>query len=87
MFFQYAVAGDMRGRVSSLYIMVFNAGPAVGSLFIGFVAERFGLQATFGGAGILILGFWLWSLKRQKTIAAAVELDAPLMDGENGKAA
>jgi MFS family permease len=75
--FQHAVEPEMRGRVSSLYLTVFNAGPAVGSLALGFIADIIGLTETFALAGVLIIIFWLWSLPRQAAVAAAMEIQLP----------
>ena len=45
---QNAVDSAMRGRVLSLYGLVFRAGVAVGSLIIGILAEDFGLPLPVG---------------------------------------
>jgi predicted MFS family arabinose efflux permease len=82
--FQHAVEPEMRGRVSSLYLTIFNAGPAVGSLALGFIADVIGLTETFALAGALVIAFWLWSLPRQNAIAAAMEIELPA-EAERGR--
>lgn len=47
---QNAVAGEMRGRVMSLYGVLFRGGPALGALVMGALAEGVGLRATFAVA-------------------------------------
>jgi predicted MFS family arabinose efflux permease len=67
----------MRGRVMSLYTLLFRGMPALGALLIGIAAEHFGLQATVAGAAILSLCFWLWAFRRRRRTADAMELPPP----------
>ena len=73
--FHHAVAAEMRGRISSFYGMIFHGGPAVGALIMGIIAEYYGFRAVVAGSGFLLLGFWLWALKNQQTIAHAMEIE------------
>jgi predicted MFS family arabinose efflux permease len=79
--FQHATAGEMRGRVSSLYGMIFQAGPAIGSLAMGAIAEYIGLRITFAGGGTVLFVTWLWALKRQKAVSAALEITRTPTEG------
>ncbi len=71
---QSAVSDDMRGRVMSLYVMIFRGAPALGSLVIGLISDRFGLSATFVLAGCLGLISWGFSMPKRKQIAASLEI-------------
>jgi MFS family permease len=49
---------DMRGRVMSLYIMLFIGTSPVGGPTVGWIAQTFGARASFvfGGIGALAAG-------------------------------
>ena len=65
----------MRGRVLSLYGMINRAGPAIGALCLGGLAEVFDLRwPVMGGAAIMLI-FLFWLLPRRKGMAAALERD------------
>ena len=65
----------MRGRVLSLYGMIGRAGPAIGALIMGGLAEVFGLRwPVMGGAAIMLL-FLFWLLPRRKIMAASLECE------------
>jgi predicted MFS family arabinose efflux permease len=72
---QHAVEGLMRGRVMSLYGIIFRGAPAVGALVLGMVSEVIGLQAALaiGGASTVLVCGWLWRLRR--VAARALERD------------
>jgi predicted MFS family arabinose efflux permease len=54
---QVSVPDELRGRVMSLYLMVFMGGTPLGAPFIGWVGEAFGARWTLAVGGILsILG-------------------------------
>jgi MFS family permease len=70
---QSAVSEEMRGRVMSLYIVIFRGFPAAGALVVGLAAEQFGLRLTFAiGAG-LCFATWLAVAPRRQAIAASLE--------------
>jgi len=52
-FLQTASHPELRGRVVSLYVWIFQGLTPVGGLAAGWVAQRFGLSATLAGAGLL----------------------------------
>ena len=70
---QSAVSDDMRGRVMSLYVMIFRGAPALGSLVIGLISDRLGLTPTFLLAGCLGLVSWGVSMPKRQQIAASLE--------------
>lgn len=74
---QTAVAGEMRGRVMSLYALVWRGTPAIGAIIVGAVAERTGLGPAVAGAGVVCMLGWLWSRTRLRTMAPALEGRAP----------
>ena len=73
---QSAVDNDMRGRVMSLYLLIFRGMPAVGSIFAGYAAEHFGLRPTFAIGAALCLATWLYALPKREAIALAMERKA-----------
>jgi MFS family permease len=81
---QTAVADHMRGRVMSLYTLIFRGTPAIGSVAIGLLAERFGLRLTFAAAAVICLAAWAVAAPRHRTLALALEADprSPLASGE-----
>jgi MFS family permease len=70
---QTAVANDMRGRVMSLYLLVFRGMPAIGSLLDGVMAHAFGLRITFFICAVVTLAVWVVSMPRRHAIAKALE--------------
>jgi MFS family permease len=61
---QSAVSDAMRGRVMSLFAMIYRGVPAVGALIIGFSAEGIGLRWTFAIAALVCVVLWLTVLPR-----------------------
>jgi MFS family permease len=58
---QTTVPDELRGRVMSVYMMVFNGFFPLGSLLAGFIAQQFGTPSgsAFGAAIALAYGLWL----------------------------
>ncbi len=71
---QLAVDGARRGRVLSLYGIIFIGGPAAGALFMGSLSELLGLRVPLAGGALLALLVWLRTWRRRQVIAAALEL-------------
>ena len=69
---QAAVENDMRGRVMSLYGMLFRGAPAVGALVMGTAADFVGLRWPMFVGAILCLGVWAWSLRRRNSMKSAL---------------
>ena len=70
---QLAVDGRRRGRVLSLYGIIFIGGPAAGALIMGALSEVLGLRLPLAGGTILALLVWLRIWRRRQAIAAALE--------------
>lgn len=73
---QHAVAGPMRGRVMSLYGIIFRGAPAFGALLLGMLSEITGLQASLalGGSMTIVVFLVLWRLRHR--VGRAVESDS-----------
>jgi len=69
---QSAVAGEMRGRVMSLYGVLFRGGPAIGAVAIGVVADHTGLAWPTAAGALLCLGLWLWAIRHRRGIKNAL---------------
>ena len=52
-----AVRDDLRGRVMSIYSLIFFGAMPIGSLFTGLMAARYGEVLTVAGSGAILLGF------------------------------
>ncbi len=65
---QVTAPDELRGRVMSLYTLVFAGVTPIGAFFIGTIAEVFGVPAACvagGGLGLLcVLGLWARSTRR-----------------------
>ena len=70
---QTTVDSAMRGRVMSLYGMIFRGGPALGVLIMGSLSTQLGLRLPVACGALLCAGFWLWARLRRERIAAALE--------------
>jgi MFS family permease len=70
---QVAVADGMRGRVMSLYALVFRGFPAIGAVLIGWLAEHIGLRSVFALSAAACMLAWLVVAPRGKAIEAAVQ--------------
>lgn len=59
---QSSVAGHMRGRVLSIWGIVFRGGPAIGALIMGGLAENwgFGPPVALGGLICVVAGGWMY---------------------------
>lgn len=71
---QTAVAAEVRGRVMSLYTVIFRSMPAIGAIAIGIVAEISSLTLAVAGSGILCMLVWAAAKPRQKALKAALEV-------------
>jgi len=67
------VDGAMRGRVMSLYGMIYRGVPAIGALAVGGAAEYIGLQGAIAGGGIVCIGALIWVFGRRKSVIKALE--------------
>jgi predicted MFS family arabinose efflux permease len=65
---QTAVDEGMRGRVLSLFGLIFRGGPALGALVIGVASEAFGLQAPLAVGALLGLLAVIFLWRRREAI-------------------
>lgn len=72
---QTSVDSAMRGRILSMYTLIARGFPSIGALFMGYLAEFFGLRWPVFGGAVLCLVLWLWARKRQDRMAASLEAD------------
>lgn len=72
---QVAVDGTMRGRVMSLYGVVFRGGMATGALTMGSLSAAFGLRETVAGGAALALCLGLWLGRRVSRMSGAIEAE------------
>ncbi|MDO7888004.1 MFS transporter [Hymenobacter cheonanensis] len=75
---QTLVLPAMRGRVISLYVLVYTAALPLGSVVVGAVSQRLGVQPTVLAESLLAFGIGLlyWRNLRQAAPAAPPELAA-----------
>jgi predicted MFS family arabinose efflux permease len=67
---QEIVPDAMRGRVISLYIMVYIGGSPIGSFVAGALAKAFGAAWAIGGTAALMLLFAFWVFRREPALTA-----------------
>lgn len=67
---QLAVDDAMRGRVLSLYLLIYRGMPAVGAVAIGFGAQFWGLQRAFAVAVIGSLAVFVFVLPAYRAVKA-----------------
>lgn len=70
---QFAVEDRMRGRVMSLYLLIFRGVPALGALAIGWLADHWGLRLAFALAAGLCLFVLVFVLPGRSRMALALE--------------
>lgn len=70
---QTAVDPRMRGRVLSLYGIIFRGGPAAGALVVGTFSDIIGLQLAMGIGATAGMVAWLWAWRRRRAMTAALE--------------
>ncbi|HSR55657.1 MAG TPA: MFS transporter [Alphaproteobacteria bacterium] len=71
---QNAVEGEFRGRVISVYGVIFRAAPAIGALIIGACSEVFGWHWPMAVSAMLCILAWAWGRRRQAKMAEALEI-------------
>jgi MFS family permease len=66
---QEVVPDALRGRVMSLYVMLYIGASPAGSFMAGAIAKAFGAQWAVGGAAAAMLLFALWMFRRHPALA------------------
>jgi MFS family permease len=70
---QACVKGELRGRVLSIYGLIFRGGPALGGLVMGWIAETTGLRLPVAAGGVICILAWLWVLRRMRETNRNIE--------------
>ncbi len=73
---QSAVEESVRGRVMSLYGMIFRGAPAVGALAMGVLSEAIGLQLALALGGVIAIAAGIWLLRKQTDTLRILETRA-----------
>lgn len=69
---QLSVDGAMRGRVLSLFGLIFRGAPAVGALAMGFASDYVGLSLPVIFGAVIIIAAWGWTWLRYDRISEAL---------------
>jgi MFS family permease len=70
---QIVVEDEMRGRVLSLFGLIFRGGPALGALAMGAASELVGLQAPLAAGALLGVGACALTWRRRRTIDRSLQ--------------
>jgi MFS family permease len=70
---QSTVDTRLRGRVMSVYTLIFRGTPAIGAVLIGVLAEDLGLQLATGLAAIVCIIPWFGICRRRVAITTSLE--------------
>lgn len=70
---QNTVAIQLRARVMSVYGTIYLGGPALGALFLGWIASGLGLRPTVAGAAVVGYLAWLATRGLMRRAAPALE--------------
>lgn len=74
---QSAVAPQLRGRVMSMYSIISQAVPSLGTLAMGAAAAHLELRLPVAAGALLCAAFWVWSWRLRVPLAAVLEVEAP----------
>jgi MFS family permease len=67
---QLASDRNMRGRVMSLYGLIFRGGPSIGALGAGILSLQLGLRWPIAVGAALLTVAWLWTCLIRRRIAS-----------------
>ena len=70
---QTAVSDEMRGRVMSLFAMIYRGVPAIGAVVIGIAAEHIGMRSAFALCGVVCALVWLALAAHHRAVDAALD--------------
>ena len=74
---QSAVDPSLRGRVISIYGLVAQGVPSIGTMMMGGLAEHVGLRLPVAGGAVVCLFLWHQAWKQRKPMADVLEADVP----------
>ena len=72
---QSAIQPEMRGRVMSIYGIIAQSVPSLGTLSMGALAVHWGLRWPVAIGGVLCALLWAWSWRLRIPLAAALEVE------------
>ncbi len=75
---QSAVHSSLRGRVLSVYGMIAQGVPSLGTVTMGAAAEHWQLRAPVAIGAALCIALWAWSWRLRVPMAAALEFESPV---------
>ncbi|MGE5538768.1 MAG: MFS transporter [Gemmatimonas sp.] len=73
---QASVDASMRGRVLSLYGLIFRGGPALGSMTMGWAAQFVGLQIPVAAGAVICIVLWAWTTRNLGDVARTLERES-----------
>jgi MFS family permease len=92
---QMSTEPEMRGRVMSLYMMVFQGATPIGSPIVGWIGEQFGARWSIGIGSVTALlvsvgaGIWVlrhWHVQVRYRVTARPHLVVRYLDADDGAA-
>lgn len=75
---QSAIDSSLRGRVMSVYSMIAQGVPSLGTMTMGAAAAHWHLRLPVAIGAAICVVLWGWSWRIREPMAAALEHDAPL---------
>jgi predicted MFS family arabinose efflux permease len=69
---QISVDSAMRGRVLSLFGLIFRGGPALGALIMGTASDQVGLRLPIFLGATVVLAVWMWARLRQSRMTESL---------------
>jgi predicted MFS family arabinose efflux permease len=74
---QSAVEPHVRGRVMSMYGIISQGVPSLGTLGMGWIASHYGLRMPVAVGATLCIALWAWGWRLRNPLAAALETEPP----------
>lgn len=74
---QLAVPDEVRGRVLSLFGMIFRGAPATGALIMGVIAERIGIAAPVAAGALVGVAVYAMAFARRRRLTSLLEGGPP----------
>jgi predicted MFS family arabinose efflux permease len=75
---QSAIEPQMRGRVMSLYGIISQGVPSLGTLAMGAAAAHLPLRVPVAAGAVICAALWAWSWRLRVPLAAALETETPI---------
>jgi MFS family permease len=68
---QSEVDEALRGRVMSVYGVMWMGSPGLGALILGWISDVTGIRWPVLGAGLILLAFWAWVWLRERRVVSS----------------